>query len=63
MIHNDVLRSVRHMLNVSELTIATIIELGGLEVPLSEVAGYLSRRTRSAIARVPTPSWRTSSMG
>ncbi|UJR83214.1 DUF1456 family protein [Sandaracinus amylolyticus] len=41
MIHNDVLRSVRHMLNVSELTIATIIELGGLEVPLSEVAGYL----------------------
>lgn len=31
------------MLNVSDHTIATIVELGGLEVPLSEMAGYLLR--------------------
>ena len=41
MIHNDVLRSVRFMLNVGDHTIAHIIELGGLDVPISEVASYL----------------------
>lgn len=42
MIHNDVLRSVRYMLDVGEPTIATIIELGGLEVAISQVAAYLA---------------------
>lgn len=42
MIHNDVLRSVRYMLDVGDVTIATIIELGGLEVPLSQVAAHLA---------------------
>lgn len=43
MIHNDVLRSVRFMLDVGDHTIADIIELGGLTVPLSEVASYITR--------------------
>lgn len=43
MIHNDVLRSVRYMLNVGDHTLATIVELGGLEVRLSELAHFLEK--------------------
>lgn len=43
MISNDVLRSVRYMLNVSEETLASIIRLGGIEVPVEEVSAYLLR--------------------
>jgi len=43
MIHNDVLRSVRYMLNASDHTMATIVELGGLEVRLSELADFFKK--------------------
>ena len=32
MIHNDVLRSVRYMLDISDNKVVEIIKLGGLEV-------------------------------
>jgi uncharacterized protein YehS (DUF1456 family) len=43
MINNDVLRSVRFMLNVEDATIAEIIALGGLEVPLADVVAFLKK--------------------
>lgn len=53
MIHNDVLRSVRYMLDVGEPTIAKIIELGGLEVAISQVAGYLANDDAPAYRECP----------
>jgi uncharacterized protein YehS (DUF1456 family) len=43
MIHNDVLRSVRYMLNVGDETLADIVRLGGGEVSTAEVRAYLER--------------------
>lgn len=41
MIHNDVLRSVRYMLNLGDANLAALIGLGGVEVRTSEVEAYL----------------------
>lgn len=43
MIHNDVLRSVRYMLDISDKKVIEIIKLGGLEVSLADLAGYLKK--------------------
>ena len=43
MINNDVLRSVRHMLNISEIKLAEIIKLGGGFVTPPEMSSYLTR--------------------
>ena len=41
MIHNDVLRSVRHMLNIGDESLAAIVRLGGAPVTNAEVTAYL----------------------
>jgi uncharacterized protein YehS (DUF1456 family) len=41
MIHNDVLRSVRYMLNLGDANLAALIGLGGVEVPTAEVSAFL----------------------
>ena len=41
MTHNDVLRSLRHLLNVSEAVLVDIFRLGGLDVTRGEVVAFL----------------------
>jgi uncharacterized protein YehS (DUF1456 family) len=41
MIHNDVLRSLRHLLNVSDAVLVDIFRLGGREVTRAEVVAFL----------------------
>jgi uncharacterized protein YehS (DUF1456 family) len=41
MTHNDVLRSVRHLLNVSDAVLVDIFRLGGREVTRAEVVAFL----------------------
>ena len=43
MINNDVLRSVRYMLNIDDATLARIVGLGGQEVSAAEISAYLKR--------------------
>ena len=43
MINNDVLRSVRHMLNISESKMIEIMKLGGASVTADEMSAYLKR--------------------
>jgi uncharacterized protein YehS (DUF1456 family) len=43
MTHNDVLRSIRYLLNVSEAALVDIIRLGGLEVSRAEIFAFLKR--------------------
>lgn len=41
MIHNDVLRSIRHMLKLRDTKLLEILKLAGTEVPLEEFQLYL----------------------
>lgn len=43
MINNDVLRSVRYMLGINDVGIAGILELGGCQLPMSELVAYLEK--------------------
>lgn len=43
MIHNDVLRSVRYMLNVYDDTLVSMIRLGGGEATIDDVRAWLER--------------------
>jgi len=43
MINNDVLRSVRFMLNIDDATIAKIVALGGHVVSVAEVTAFLKK--------------------
>ncbi|PTQ71512.1 DUF1456 family protein [Pseudomonas sp. GV071] len=43
MINNDVLRSVRYMLDLSDPKVAQVIQLSGLEVDLDTVRAYLKK--------------------
>jgi uncharacterized protein YehS (DUF1456 family) len=43
MTHNDVLRSVRYLLNVSDATLADIIRLGHGEVSTGEIVAFLKK--------------------
>jgi uncharacterized protein YehS (DUF1456 family) len=43
MIHNDVLRSIRYMLNVYDETLVSIIRLGGGEVSIDDIRAWLER--------------------
>jgi uncharacterized protein YehS (DUF1456 family) len=43
MIHNDVMRSVRYMLGVSDAKIAEIIKLTGFEVARADVVDFLKK--------------------
>ncbi len=43
MIHNDVLRSVRYMLDISNRKVVEIIKLGGMDVTLPDLVTYLKK--------------------
>ncbi|AZF51666.1 Uncharacterized protein YehS [Pseudomonas sp. R4-34-07] len=43
MIHNDVLRSVRYMLDISDNKMVEIIKLGGMDVTKEDVLTYLKK--------------------
>lgn len=43
MINNDVLRSVRYMLDISDAKIADIIKLAGYDVPRADVIAYMKK--------------------
>ncbi len=53
MINNDVLRSVRHMLNISESKLADIIKLGGGFGTPVELAAYLTREDEPGFVECP----------
>lgn len=41
--HNDVLRSLRYLLNVSDATLVDIVRLGGHDVGRAEIAAFLKK--------------------
>ena len=43
MIHNDVLRSVRYMLDISDNKMVEIIKLGGMDVTKEDLLTYLKK--------------------
>lgn len=43
MINNDVLRSIRFMLNISEFKLVEIVKLGGGEVTQAEMNGFIKK--------------------
>ena len=43
MTHNDVLRSIRYLLNVSDAALVDIIKLGGFQVSRAEMVAFLKR--------------------
>lgn len=43
MINNDVIRSIRYMLNISEFKLVDIVKLGGGEVTQAEMNAYLKK--------------------
>ncbi|WP_332770751.1 DUF1456 family protein [Pseudomonas sp. ESBL1] len=51
--HNDVLRSLRYMLKVSDAQMAEIIGLTGLEVSPEAVATYLKKEDEAGYVRCP----------
>ncbi|MDR0209831.1 MAG: DUF1456 family protein [Pseudomonas putida] len=51
--HNDVLRSLRYMLKVSDAQMAEIIGLTGLEVSAEAVATYLKKEDEAGYVRCP----------
>ena len=53
MINNDVLRSVRHMLNISETKLAEIIKLGGGSVTPEQMTAYLTRDDEPGFIECP----------
>jgi uncharacterized protein YehS (DUF1456 family) len=53
MINNDVLRSVRYMLDLSDAKVARIIALGGYEIEQAEIAGYLKKEDEEGHVPVP----------
>ena len=53
MIHNDVLRSVRYMLDISDNKVVEIIKLGGLDVTKEDVLTYLKKDEEEGFVRCP----------
>jgi uncharacterized protein YehS (DUF1456 family) len=53
MINNDVLRSVRHMLNITEPKLAEIIKLGGGFATPQELSSYLTREDEPGFVECP----------
>jgi len=43
MTHNDVLRSLRYLLNISDAALVDIVRLGGLEVGKAEIVAFLKQ--------------------
>ncbi|WP_287810853.1 DUF1456 family protein [Pseudomonas sp.] len=53
MIHNDVLRSVRYMLDISDAKVVDIIKLSGLEVSKADVINYLKKDEEEGFVHCP----------
>lgn len=53
MINNDVIRSVRFMLNISEFKLVEIVELGGGEVTQAKMNAYLKRDDEPGFEECP----------
>ncbi|WP_350582431.1 DUF1456 family protein [Pseudomonas sp. HY2-MNA-CIBAN-0224] len=53
MIHNDVLRSVRYMLDISDNKVVEIIKLGGLNVTKADIETYLKKDEEEGFVRCP----------
>jgi len=51
--HNDVLRSLRYMINVSDAQVVDIIGLSGLTVSADDVATYLKKEEEPGFVRCP----------
>lgn len=59
MMHNDVLRSVRYMLDLRDEKMLEILISGGAEVSLQEMHSYLQKKTNPGIKPAPIKSWPT----
>ncbi|AUG00679.1 MULTISPECIES: DUF1456 family protein [Pseudomonas] len=53
MIHNDVLRSVRYMLDISDKKVVEIIKLTGFDVSLDDIVGYLKKDEEEGFVHCP----------
>jgi len=53
MIHNDVLRSVRYMLNLRDAKLLEILKLAGTEIPLEEFQKYLKTEEEAGFVACP----------
>ncbi|MGH8465176.1 MAG: DUF1456 family protein [Pseudomonas sp.] len=53
MIHNDVLRSLRYLLDVNDAKLSDIIKLGGFEVAKNDIVAYLKKEDEEGFERCP----------
>ena len=53
MIHNDVLRSLRYLLDVNDAKLTDIIKLGGLDVATTDIVSYLKTEEEEGFVRCP----------
>ncbi|QXI27434.1 DUF1456 family protein [Pseudomonas vanderleydeniana] len=53
MIHNDVLRSVRYMLDISDAKVAEIIKLTGFDTSRSDIVNYLKKDEEEGFVHCP----------
>lgn len=53
MINNDVIRSVRYMLNISEFKLVEIVKLGGGEVTQAQMNAYIKREDEPGFEPCP----------
>lgn len=53
MIHNDVLRSLRYMLDISDAKLAEITRTNGFEVSDADIASYLKKDEEEGFVRCP----------
>ncbi|MFW9080354.1 DUF1456 family protein [Pseudomonas sp. P2757] len=55
MIHNDVLRSVRYMLDISDKKVIEITKSGGMEIALEDLVKYLDKKEQDEEGFVRCP--------
>jgi uncharacterized protein YehS (DUF1456 family) len=53
MIHNDVLRSLRYLLDVNDAKLTDIIKLTGFDVATSDIVSYLKKEDEAGFVRCP----------
>ncbi|WP_017902813.1 DUF1456 family protein [Pseudomonas asplenii] len=53
MIHNDVLRSVRYMLDISDAKVADIIQLTGFDTSRADIVSYLKKDEEEGFVHCP----------
>jgi Uncharacterized protein conserved in bacteria len=53
MIHNDVLRSVRYMLDISDNKMVELIKLGGMDVTKEDLLTYLKKDEEEGFCVLP----------